>query len=99
MTNEALELYQAIDGARLASMLPYLEAELTKMEAACVVRMDALMQQGKLSPELAQMGWIEMLGYRRLKRRFQTQVRVGVSLGEKNAQTLSGEPRLPIFPQ
>lgn len=97
--NEALALSQAIDGARLAGMLPYLEAELLAMEAACVTRMDRMMQDGKLTPELSQMAWIELIGYRRLRRRLQQKVRIGTSIGEKNSAILSGEPPLPIYQQ
>ena len=82
------------DGARLAGFLPYLQDELIKMEEAAVVRIDQLMTQGKLTPELSQMAWIELLSYRRLRRRLEQRVRIGVSVGERNAPFMS-EPPLP----
>lgn len=94
--NEVLELAQALNGARIGEMLPYLTQELDRMGDACVVRVDNLLRDGKLTPDLAQMAWIEMLGYRRLKRRLEQQVRLGTSMGEKHTALLSGEPPLPI---
>ncbi len=94
--SEASDLATALDGARLHGMMPYLEAELRKMEEACLVRMDGLMTQGKLTPELAQMAWIELIGYRRLRRRFAQKVAMGISIGQNTAPTFNGEPPLPI---
>lgn len=94
--NEAADIAAALDSARLAGMLPYLQAELRKMEEACMVRMDQLMLNGKLTPDLAQMAWIELIGYRRLRRRLEQKVRIGEAVGNKVAPVLNGEPPLPV---
>lgn len=90
------EMAAIAEGARLAGILPTIQSALLKMEDACVVRMDQMMMQGKLNPDLAQMAWIELLGYRRLRRRFEQQVRVGQALGERNKDLLTGDLPLPI---
>lgn len=94
--SEALDIAAAMDGAHLAGMLPYLVAELKKMEEGVIVRLDNLMRDQKLTPELAQMAAIELLGYRRLSRRFDQKVRIGISAGQRVAPILNGEPPLPI---
>lgn len=90
MINEVADLAQAIDGAHLSGMMPYLEAELRKMEEACVVRMDQLMVSGRLTPELAQIAWIELIGYRRLRRRLTQKVAIGVAAGTRQQTILNG---------
>jgi hypothetical protein len=94
MTQE-LDLAAIVDGARLAGVLPYVEAELQKGIDACIVRMDQMLSDGKLTPELAQMAWIELLSYRRRMRRLTQKVRIGVASGERQAALLTGEPPLP----
>lgn len=94
--SEALDLASAMDGARLSGMLPYLTAELKRMEEGVITRLDLLMRDQKLTPDLAQMAAIELLGYRRLSRRFEQKVRAGISAGQRQAPLLNGEPPLPI---
>lgn len=85
-----------VDGARLAGVLPYVEEQLDKQIEACITRMDRMLSEGKLTPELAQMAWIELLSYRRLTRRLTQKVRIGVAAGERQAAVLNGDPPLPI---
>jgi hypothetical protein len=94
--SEELDMAAVVDGARLADSLPYIEAEYQKMEEACIVRMDRLLSDGKLSPELAQMAWIELIAARRMRRRLSQKVRIGISAGTKLAGVLAPEPPLPI---
>lgn len=92
---EAHDLSAVVEGARLAGVLPYIVAEYEKQEQAIITRMGNLLTDGKLTPEAAQIGWIELLQARQTKRRLEQKVRVGVAVGERNSGILSGEPPLP----
>lgn len=94
--NQPNDLALMMDGAKLSGMLPYLEEQLSKQIEGCITRIDRLLTDGKLTPDLAQMAWIELLSYRRLSRRFSQKVRIGVAAGERQTQALNGEPPLPI---
>jgi hypothetical protein len=95
--SEANDLALAFDGARLADSLPYIVAEYVKQEEAAITRMDRLLQDQKLTPEVAQMGWIELIQARRMRRRLEQKVRIGISAGTRQQQVLDGtaEPPLP----
>lgn len=93
--SESNDLASMMDGARLAGVLPYVEEQLDKQIEACIVRMDRMLTEGKLTPELAQMAWIELLSYRRITRRLSQKVRIGVAAGSRQSAVLNGEPPLP----
>lgn len=92
---EATDLASMVTGARLSGMMPYLEEQLEKQIDGCIARMDRLLTDGKLTPELAQMAWIELLSYRRLNRNLKQKVLIGVSAAERQQTVLNGEPPLP----
>lgn len=94
--SEAQDLSSMLDGAHLANALPYIVAEYKKQEDAAIARVDRLLSDGKLTPDIAQMAWIELIGARRMRRRLEQKVRMGVSAGERQTVLLNGEPPLPI---
>lgn len=99
--SEELDLGFAIDGARLAGSLPYIEASLDKAMQAVTTRMDVAFTQNTLTPEMAFAAWIELLSYRRLLRRLQQQVRIGVAAGQRQKELLNTATRaseLDILP-
>lgn len=92
---DASDIGTMLDGVRLAGVLPYVEEQLAKQMDGCIARMDRLLTEGKLTPEMSQMAWIELLAYRRLSRNLSQKVRIGLAAGEKVAPLLNGEPPLP----
>lgn len=84
------------EGVRLQGFLPYLEDAVSKMEGQLEGRVFRLLDEGKLTPELALMAWMEKLAYRRLIRKFDQQVRIGQAVGAASAPELSQDPPLPI---
>jgi hypothetical protein len=63
-------------GYELVNMLPYAKEEANKMMKAVVNSVAGAVQEGKLTPEMAQQKWIEYISYMRLVQRFEQQVRV-----------------------
>lgn len=94
--SEMSDLGDALDGARLAGALPYIVAEYEKQEAAAISRVDRLLHDGKLTPEIAQLAWIELIAARRMRRRLEQKVRAGISQGETLTPIFNGDPPLPI---
>lgn len=92
---EDTDLASMMTGARLSGMMPYLTEQLEKQIDGCIARMDRLLTDGKLTPELAQMAWIELLSYRRLNRNLSQKVLIGLSAAERVTTVLNGEPPLP----
>lgn len=89
---EAQDLAAVIDGARLANSLPYISAELDKAMAVVVTRVENDYNNGRLTPELAMATWVELISYRRLLRRFQQKVQVGIASGQRQAAVLDNLP-------
>lgn len=76
-------LGQIADGARLQGLLPYLEQYINKLQDQLDQRVFALVRQGKLSGEVAQMAWQQKLAYNMILKHFQQQIRIGVSAATK----------------
>lgn len=81
------DLGAAIDGAHLASAMPYIQSEFSKLENALISKVLQQVSAQDLSPEKAQQAWFELAAYRRVIKRLTTAVNVGTSIGEK----ISGE--------
>ena len=84
------------EGAHLQSVLPYIQATIAKLEAMLDTRMYALLVANQLTPEVALQAWMQKHAYHQILRRFEQAVNIGVSVGERNVQELSGDPPLPI---
>lgn len=79
------QLGQAVDGAKLQALLPYLEYEIGKLEAALDSRTAQLISQNKLTPEVSQQVLYEKHAYRRILSRFRQHIALGNSIGESIA--------------
>ena len=89
--NLAVEDLSAIrEGAALSGVLPYLEEALNSMEDQLEGRVFASLNEGTLTPELALYAWMEKQSYRRLMRRFNQKVQIGLSVSQENQEELDG---------
>ena len=78
-----------VDGAHLATAMPYIEDEFEKLEKALITKVLQQVAAQKLSPEEAQQAWFELAATRRVIKRLTTAVKIGTSIGEKISGELS----------
>lgn len=69
------------DGARLAGVMPYLEAELESMERVVENRVYSALDAKTLTPEAALLAWIEKSSIRRLRTRMKVRTNVTIASG------------------
>lgn len=74
--------------AIIQSFLPYLEAELAKMDRALENRVLTALEHGELTPQQALEAWYEKATYTKLIRRLTQTVRVGQTKGAAFANEL-----------
>jgi phage shock protein A len=86
MTPDGIESVRNV--AFLRELMPYLEAELAKMDKALENKTFSAMNKGELTPQLALEAWIEKNSYAKLLGKLSQQVRIGQSIGEKHRTTL-----------
>ena len=89
MTATVEELSQIQTGARLSGALPYLKAEVDRMQEAIENRVFSQLSAGVLTPEAALLAWQEKIALRSMLRRIEQRVSVGVSAGERAAPALA----------
>lgn len=85
------DLERLSDGAKLANLLPYLEAEIDKMEEGLINRVLGKMNKGELTPEEALSAWSQFSAYRTLRKRFSSKVRMGQSAAARVKPELDEE--------
>ena len=66
-----------VEGARVASFLPYVEKELAGMEQAIETRVFRAIDGGTFTPDMAMAAWMEKKACRSLLRRLGVHVRLG----------------------
>lgn len=79
---EHKDLQKISEGARLQGFEPYLKDYVEKMERTLVNKVFRALEEKTLTPEVALYAWMELLSYRRLLRKFQQQVQIGIAVGE-----------------
>jgi hypothetical protein len=92
------DLGSMAEGAKIAGLLPYLNSELEKMQLTVLTRVFGMVGQQTLTPELAYAAFLELYAYNRLRKRFDTTVRIGQSAGARIKQGMesqTGEPQWP----
>lgn len=93
---EPKDLASIQDSARLTGFLPYLDNELRRMEEVLDTKIFILLDKGELTPEAAKDAWIEKRAIRRLGRRFDQRVKLGVSTGARLHEALENGYTAPI---
>lgn len=83
------ELALVRTGAELSQMLPAIRADAEAAQKAIVNSVLAKLVDGGLDPDFAQQKWIEYAAYSRMLQRFESKVRLGVSVGEENTALLN----------
>lgn len=83
------ELDQLGSMAELQGFLPYLQDAIDKMERTLENKVFMLLDQGKLTEQLALYAWQEKLILRRIVSRFNTKIRVGSTIAERYSQDLN----------
>lgn len=83
------ELDQLGSMTELQGFLPYLQDAIDKMDRMLERKVFNLLDQGKLTEQLAVYAWQEKLILSRLVDRFNTKVRVATSIGERYSQDLT----------
>lgn len=86
---DVLALQKINEAAHLSHYLPYIEAEISKLETALENRTYAAMRDGKFTAEDAHAAWIEKHVYRRILSNLKQRHRTGQSIGEDHAVELS----------
>lgn len=97
MTIAAADLGRIAAGAKLAGLLPYLEAEVDRMDRALENRVYDLINKGALTPEAAFMAWLEKKTLRAFVTRLRQKVNMGQSVGERHVEDLSIDPKAPNY--
>jgi len=87
---DPIDMGKMVDGARLANMLPYLEAEIQRMITTLENRVFQALELKELTPEQALYAWMEKASYRHLLKRLTTRVRIGQTAGERIAPHMEG---------
>lgn len=85
---EQLDASMLVEGARLAGVLPYLTETLDKMEQALDNKLYSLLNKNELTPEVALYAWQEKHVLHKLRKSFNTKVRLGEAVAERNATEL-----------
>lgn len=84
------------DIAVLDQMYPYVQSTVNEMERALENRIMTELAEGTLTPEKALQAWIEKVSYRKILSRFNTRLRVGQDIAQKNPGILDkglGSPK------
>jgi hypothetical protein len=76
------------DGTRVQGFMPYIEAEVTRLQEQTVSKMYAAVIHNELTPEKAVAGWYEVAAYRNLLNALTTRVKVGQRTGEAMADQM-----------
>lgn len=77
--------------AALAQFRPYLEDYVSKMETSLEVKVFKALEDKTLTPELALYAWMEKLSYRRLLRKYNSDVNIGQSAAKRAAKAMNLE--------
>jgi hypothetical protein len=64
---------------RLSGMVPYLQAEVDRMDAQLETRVFKALEAGKLTPEEALSAWMEKRALKRLLQKIEHKVKLGTS--------------------
>jgi len=75
-------------GAQFAAMMPELEMEVGRLTKEVQNRVFAAIRDGTLTDEAAKMAWMEVYAAFMLVRKFNTKVKLGVSVGETFADQM-----------
>ena len=90
--NETVPKMTALsEGARLLHVLPYIEAEMAKLDKTQDALIFQQIDQGTLTPEAALTAWMNKRAYRRVLKGFQTRVQLGIAAGEEMSPLLNQE--------
>lgn len=73
------------DAAQIRAALPYLEAVAQAQEARIDTRVEQLLTEGALDPQLAVQMWVEKLAYRRILRSLRQKAAFGEAIGAEIA--------------
>lgn len=76
------------DGARLAGVLPYLQAEAATIKKGIENQVYAALREGTLTPDKAMFFWMQHLAARETVQKFEQKVRIGQTIGEVNKDLL-----------
>lgn len=87
------KLAKVQDVSVLSNFLPYIHREVDSLIHAVENRVFRELREGTLTPEAAMSAWMEVNALRQLSGRFDTRVRVGVSVGEEVATELQMDRR------
>lgn len=82
------QLDKISSGAHIASVLPFVQAEIEGMMDAVRARVFAALNDGTFDANMAEAAWREIHGYHRLLKRLETRVKVGNSVGQRVAKQL-----------
>lgn len=85
---EQIDASTIVEGARLAGILPYLNEALNKLESVVDTKMYTLMNKNELTPEVALYAWQEKHVLHKLRKSFNSKVRLGEAVAERNATDL-----------
>ena len=85
---DAQQLGSVRDMAIIAELLPYLRAELTKLDKALENKAFSDLTSGKLTPERAIEAWIEKASYAKLLKKMEQKVKMGQSLAAQSQNDL-----------
>lgn len=75
------KIISVVEGAKIAALLPYLEAEIRRRDAAIETKAALAHLNGKLDPQTALNLWIEKLALRSILRSFEQKVGYGAAVG------------------
>lgn len=68
-------------GAEISGAMPAIEAEIEALQRQIISSVAKSVQDGTLTPELAQEKWMEFIAAMRVKQRLEQKVRLGTSKG------------------
>jgi hypothetical protein len=76
------------EGAKIQSMKPYMDNEISGLQKAVISFVLAAVNNGTLTPEMALSKWVEYVSYVKLQQKLEQRIRIGQDIGAKNAQDL-----------
>lgn len=68
-------------GAEIANAIPAIRTEIEALQKQIITSVMLLVNDNKLTPEVAQQKWMEYIGAARTLQRLEQKVRIGVSAG------------------
>lgn len=80
------------DATLMREMEPYVRSQVEGMEKALINRVMSDLNKGELTPEKAQLAWVEFATYRKLLSGWQQKGRIGVSVGQQHKAELDKIP-------